>query len=113
MLYMYIGLMYSILYSCHVLMKLEFSRHIFETYSNINIYEKLSWRVPSCSMWTDRQTNVTKLIVGFRNFAKANEKQGAGVTSSGLVVIMYEVYIKTFHWLKKVEVCYTLTHKRI
>jgi Zn-finger nucleic acid-binding protein len=28
-------------------------------------------REPSCSMWTDRMTDMTKLIVAFRNFAKA------------------------------------------
>jgi hypothetical protein len=29
---------------------------------------------PSCSVWTDGQTNMTKLIVAFRNFAKAPTK---------------------------------------
>ena len=36
---------------------------------------QISWKAvqwkPRCSMWTDRETNMTKLIVAFRNFADA------------------------------------------
>jgi hypothetical protein len=52
--------------SCQILMKLEFFRQIFEKYSNIKFHED-----PSSG--TDRRTDVTKLIVAFRNFAKASK----------------------------------------
>jgi hypothetical protein len=57
-------------------MKLEFSPQIFEKFSNIKFYKNPSnWsRVVPCG-WTeaqtDGQTNLTKLLVAFRNFAKA------------------------------------------
>ena len=61
-------------YSCQILMKLEFSRQIFE---KILIYQ-ISWksvqREPSCFMRMDGQTagqtEVMKLIVAFCDFAK-------------------------------------------
>jgi hypothetical protein len=53
-------------------MQLEFSGHIFEKYSNIKFHDNQSsgnrvvlWR------WTDWQTDMTKPIVAFRNFANA------------------------------------------
>ena len=57
-------------------MKLEFSREIFEKYSNIKFYENPSSGslVVPCGQ-TERQTyirsDITKLIVAVRNFAKA------------------------------------------
>jgi len=52
-------------------MKLEFSQQIFEKYSNITFNEV--WisgsRVVAC-----RQTDMTKLIAAFRNFANAHNK---------------------------------------
>jgi hypothetical protein len=51
--------MWSTLYSCHILMKLEFSRQIFEKCSNIKFHENPSSgsRFVSCGMTsgTDRQ----------------------------------------------------------
>jgi hypothetical protein len=54
-------------------MKLEFSRQSFANYSNIKLNENPSSgsRVVTCGR-TDRQTDVTKLIVAFRNFANAS-----------------------------------------
>ena len=53
--------------------ELEFSRHIFEIYFTIKLPENLS--SGSRFMWadgrTDRQIDVRKLIVTFRNFANA------------------------------------------
>jgi hypothetical protein len=62
-------------------MKLEFSRRIFEEFSNMKFHENPSAGA-DCSMRpdgemdgrTDRQTDMTKLIVAFRNFAKAPNK---------------------------------------
>jgi len=48
-------------------MKLEYSRQIFEKYSNF--MKILQWE-RICSI-ADEQTNTTKLIVGFCSFAKA------------------------------------------
>jgi hypothetical protein len=58
-------------FSCHIVMKLEFSRHISEKSSNIKFYENLSsWsRVVPCG-----QTDMKRLIIAFRNFAKAPRK---------------------------------------
>jgi len=56
-------------YSCHIFMKLEFSRQVLETYSNISFHEIL----PVEAEWfhVDGRTDVTELIVALRNFAKA------------------------------------------
>jgi len=50
-------------------MKLEFSRHTFEKYSNIKFHEN-----PSIEMWhfmRDRRADIKKLTVTFRSFASA------------------------------------------
>jgi hypothetical protein len=49
-------------------MKYEFSRQIFEKVSNIKFYQNPSSgsRVVACG-----QTDMTELIVAFRNFSKA------------------------------------------
>jgi len=57
-------------------MKLEFSGQIFEKFYNIKFHKNPSnWsRVVPCGRMggrTDRRANMTKLIVGFRNFANA------------------------------------------
>jgi len=53
-------------------MKLEFSRQIFKKSSNIKFHKNPSsgGRVVPCGR-TDGQTDMTKLIVAFRNFANA------------------------------------------
>ena len=50
-------------------MKVDFSRQIFEKYSNIKFHENPS--SGSRAVGADGQTDVTKLIVPFRNFANA------------------------------------------
>jgi len=57
-------------------MNLEFSRQIFEKYSNIKFHENLYplerevfHGVREMDNRTERQTDVTNLIVAFRNFA--------------------------------------------
>jgi hypothetical protein len=53
-------------------MKLEFSPQVFEEFSDTKFHE-----IPSISNrgvpreWTDRKTDILKLIIAFRNFAKA------------------------------------------
>jgi hypothetical protein len=57
-------------------MKLGFSRQIFVKKNQILIFIKIRLVTePSCSIWTDkltdRQTDMSKLVVAFRNFANA------------------------------------------
>jgi hypothetical protein len=53
-------------------MKLEFFRHIFEKYPNIKFNENsFSGRRDIRCRHMDGRTDVTKLIVAFRNFAKS------------------------------------------
>ena len=68
--------MWSARFSCQILMKLKFSRHIFKNiYSNIKYALKsVQWK-SSCSMRTGRRTNMTKIIVAFRNFANAPQEK--------------------------------------
>jgi hypothetical protein len=51
---------------------------IFPTYFRKMLKYQISWksfqREPSCSLGTDRQTDMTKLIVTFRNFTNAPNK---------------------------------------
>ena len=56
-------------------MKLEFPRQIIEKYTNIKFNKNPSSgsRVVPCGR-TDRWTHLRKLIVAFRNFAKASKK---------------------------------------
>ena len=61
--------MQSISHSCQILTKLEFSRQIFEKCSNIKVHKK---KTSSGSRVVPRgRTDMTKLIVAFRNFANA------------------------------------------
>ena len=63
--------MESTRYSCQILIKPEFSRQIFEKYTNIKFHENLysGSRVVPC--WQRGQRDMTKLIVAFRTFANA------------------------------------------
>jgi len=55
-----------------ILMKLEFERQIFEKSSNVTFYEipPSGRRVVPCER-TDRQADMTKVLVAFRDFANA------------------------------------------
>ena len=72
---MYIGLHVKYRCSCPIVMKPEFYGQIFEKYKNIKFHENPSCgsRVVPCGR-TDGQTDMTKLIVAFRNFANAPKK---------------------------------------
>ena len=63
--------MYSASYSCQILTRLEFYRHIFEKYSNLKFHENPSSgsRIVPCG-----QTDMTKPIVAIRNLANESKK---------------------------------------
>jgi hypothetical protein len=58
-------------YSCQIFMKLEFYVQISEKYSGINFMKLCPL---GAELHADGQTDMTKLIVTFRNFANAPEK---------------------------------------
>jgi len=62
--------MYSTRYSCQTLMKIEYSRQIFEQYTNIKFHENPSSgsRIVS-RRETNGRTDMATLIGAFRNFA--------------------------------------------
>jgi hypothetical protein len=62
---------YSASYSCPILKKIEFSRQIFEKYSNFMKISHLGAELFHADGQTERQGGKTKLIDGFHNFAKA------------------------------------------
>ena len=71
--------MYDSRYSRQILVKLEFSGQIFEKYTRIKFHGSPSCRsrVVACGRTdgrTNRLTDMTKLIVVFRNFANAPKK---------------------------------------
>ena len=70
-------------------MKLEFSERIFEKSSNIKFRQNPcnGSRFLSCE-WTDRRTDMIKLIVAFRNFSNAPKN----ITVS-LYVINWSVFV--------------------
>ena len=74
---MYKGLhvKYGTCYSCQISTQLEFPRQIFEKYSYIKFNESAS-SGSRVSPWgrKNRRTEMTKLIVAFRSFAKAPDK---------------------------------------
>jgi len=72
--------MYCTIYCSPFLMKLEFSRQSFEKYTNIKFHENPSngRRVATfgqADRQTDGRTDMAKLIVVFRNFAKSSKNQ--------------------------------------
>ena len=70
--------MQSARYSCQILMKLEFSRQIFEKYSNINFHENRPVGIELFHAGGSRDTewqDRTKLITAFRSFANAPKNE--------------------------------------
>jgi hypothetical protein len=60
--------MWSTRFSCRILLTLEFSRQIFEKYLNLEFHENPSSGSRVIPCW---RTDMTELIVAFRNFANA------------------------------------------
>jgi hypothetical protein len=62
-------------FSRHILIKLQFPRHVFEKFSNAKFHNKKSvqWK-PSFSMPTDGRTDKTKQTVALKNFSNAPKR---------------------------------------
>jgi hypothetical protein len=70
--------MYSARYSFQILMEFEYSRQIFEKYSDSKFHENppSGSHVASC-----RRTDMTKLLVALPNFAEAPKDDMTAVAS--------------------------------
>jgi len=75
--------MWSARYSWQILMKLEFSKHIFEkkNFKYQLSLKSVQWG-PSCSLRTNRQTYMIKLTVAFRYFPNAPKSHVATITEN-------------------------------
>ena len=69
--------MQTAIYSCGILMKLEFFRHVFEKRSSTIFHEDLSSGSPAVPcVQPDGRTDMTTPIVTFSSFSKAPENGG-------------------------------------
>ena len=91
--------MWSTLYSSPIWMTLEFSRQIFKNYSDMKFLRNLStgsrvvpWRR------TDRQTDMTNLIVAFRNFSNGPKSRWEAECHKLNTVHLH-------NWRKKKQTC--------
>jgi hypothetical protein len=83
-------------------MKLESSQKNLEKYSNIKLHENSSngSRVAPCGRTEDRQTDMRKLIVAFRNFANAPENCSPAVlgtrplSSQYIWYVLFNIYVQ-------------------
>jgi hypothetical protein len=66
--------MYSTRYSCPILMKLEFSRQIFEKYLNIKLHEYPSSGVVPCGQKDGRTDRHDEANSRFSNFFRTRPK---------------------------------------
>jgi hypothetical protein len=83
--------MKSIRYSCRILMKFEFSRQISEKKKLKYVVSSKSVQWESkCFMRANRQTDMMKLIVAFRNFANAPKTAHV----SGKLITIFRPYKK-------------------
>ena len=81
----------------------EFSRQIFGKYSTIKFHEKSFQWEPSCFIPMDRRTDMTKLIVPFRNFANAPK-----YVKLFLCLIKLYILKKMRMWKGRSMLCYHL-----
>jgi hypothetical protein len=89
--------MQSTRYSCQILMELELFPQIFEKYSRIKFHEELSCGsgVVPCGRTdrqTDRQTDMSKRRVAFRNFANAPKNQLVMYRTQ--VAVCFQIHLK-------------------
>ena len=85
-------------------MKLEFSREIFDKYSNTKFHENPSSGEQRCSMRTDERTDMTKPIVALRNFAHASKNV------RDLSDLEYQISLQSLRWSKNLNCRHTHTH---
>jgi hypothetical protein len=87
-------------------MKFEFSREIFDKYSNTKFHENPSSGEQRCSMRTDERTDMTKPIVAFRNFAHASKNV------RNWSDLKYQISLALLRWSINVNCRHTHTHTR-
>jgi hypothetical protein len=74
-------------YSFQILIKLAFSRQIFEKIIKYQIsWKSIQWE-SICYMRTDRRTDMTKLMISYRNFAQAPKCHKSSYSRASFVKI--------------------------
>ena len=84
--------MWSTLYSCRILIKLEFFSTDFRKKRKYQVLSKSVHWQPGCSVRTEIRADLTKLIVAFRNLANAPKSScplGCNAVSFGICVPYY------------------------
>ena len=79
---------------CQLLMKVEFSRQIFEKYPYIKLHENpsIGSRLVPCGR-TDGQTDMTKITFAFSNFTKQPKKDNLTTSKSKRQVLLSAVFL--------------------
>jgi len=100
-------------YYCPILMEFEFSRQISEKYSNtMKISPVVDKFFHHADRWTEGRTNMTKLIVAFRSFAKGAKIKKKQARCSGFTRVFTmpshiplsehkKNFIRSFMWVSK------------
>ena len=83
--------MQSTTYSCQIIIKLEFSQHILENSSNIKFYgnSPIVSRVVPCGQVGGQTNGHDKLLVVFRNFAKAPNRECVIIIIIIIIIIIH------------------------
>jgi len=87
-------------YSCQILIKLEFSQHILQNFSNIKFHgnSSIESRVVPCGQTGGQTDGHDKLLVAFRNFTNAPNRDSIIIIIiilSNYLIFRYS-YLQTF-----------------
>jgi hypothetical protein len=95
---------YSTRFSCQILIKLEVSRQISEERSDVKFHENPSSgsRVVPCGR-TDRRTDMTKVIITFRNFATASKNEMRWFLGFYVFTANFLRWYSAYYWFTSVE----------
>jgi hypothetical protein len=105
--------MWSTRYSFRILIKLEFSRHVFQETQMSNfikirpVWVELFHADGQTDGWTDGKTDMTKLLIDFLNFSNAPENH---ICVRRLLLIMGQLLMVGSHlWWWKLNRCLAIT----